>query len=147
VKSGSTFLLAARQCIATHWGPDFLLGVSSTGEPLAGVNAITTSACCPTSKQPELKHAAVKILKAELPWTLLAVQRLEALFGLLAGDTSAEAWLNSLFRRGGAGDRAPRRAMQRLARGAAGLIAGPAQMRHELRLLRARSVIPLAQAA
>jgi assimilatory nitrate reductase catalytic subunit len=32
-----------------------------------------TSAYCPTSKQPELKHAAVKILKAELPWSLLAV--------------------------------------------------------------------------
>ncbi|MBC5782166.1 molybdopterin-dependent oxidoreductase [Ramlibacter sp. USB13] len=58
--------------IAMHWGPSFLSGVSSTGERLAGVNALTTSAYCPTSKQPELKHAAVKILKAELPWTLLA---------------------------------------------------------------------------
>jgi assimilatory nitrate reductase catalytic subunit len=46
--------------------------VSSTGERLAGVNALTTSAYCPSSKQPELKHAAVKILKAELPWTVLA---------------------------------------------------------------------------
>src|SRR5690606_23466686 len=49
---------------------------------LAGINAITTSAFCPMSKQPELKHAAVKILKAELPWTLLAaawVPREEAL--------------------------------------------------------------------
>jgi assimilatory nitrate reductase catalytic subunit len=59
--------------IAMHWGAEFLSGVSSTGERLAGVNAITTSAYCPTSKQPELKHAAVKILKAELPWSLLAV--------------------------------------------------------------------------
>lgn len=58
--------------IAMHWGPEFLGGVSSTGERLAGINAITTSAFCPASKQPELKHAAVKILKAELPWTLLA---------------------------------------------------------------------------
>ncbi|MBA4265857.1 MAG: nitrate reductase, partial [Comamonadaceae bacterium] len=40
---------------------------------LAGVNALTTSAYCPTSKQPELKHAAVKVLKAELPWSLLAM--------------------------------------------------------------------------
>lgn len=48
-------------------------GQSSSGERLAGVNAITTSSFCPTSKQPELKHAAVKILKAELPWTLLGV--------------------------------------------------------------------------
>jgi assimilatory nitrate reductase catalytic subunit len=59
--------------IAMHWGEEFLSGLSSTGERLAGVNAITTSAFCPSSKQPELKHAAVKILKAELPWTLLGV--------------------------------------------------------------------------
>lgn len=59
--------------IAMHWGSEFLSGLSSTGAPLAGVNALTTSAYCPGSKQPELKHAAVKILKAELPWTLLAV--------------------------------------------------------------------------
>ena len=59
--------------IAMHWGPEYLSGRSSQGEPLAGVNALTTSAYCPTSKQPELKHAAVKILKAELPWTLLGV--------------------------------------------------------------------------
>ena len=59
--------------IAMHWGEEYLSGLSSTGERLAGVNAITTSSFCPTSKQPELKHAAVKILKAELPWTLLGV--------------------------------------------------------------------------
>ena len=59
--------------IAMHWGPAFLGGRDHQNNPLAGVNAITTSAYCPTSKQPELKHAAVKVLKAELPWTLLAV--------------------------------------------------------------------------
>jgi assimilatory nitrate reductase catalytic subunit len=59
--------------IAMHWGPEYLSGRSSGGEPLAGVNALTTSAFCPVSKQPELKHAAVKILKAELPWSLLAM--------------------------------------------------------------------------
>jgi assimilatory nitrate reductase catalytic subunit len=59
--------------IAMHWGPEYLSGRSSVGEPLAGVNALTTSAYCPSSKQPELKHAAVKVLKAELPWTLLAM--------------------------------------------------------------------------
>ncbi len=63
--------------MAMHWGSEFLSGCSSTGERLAGVNAITTSAYCPTSKQPELKHAAVKILKAELPWSLLAVAWLD----------------------------------------------------------------------
>jgi assimilatory nitrate reductase catalytic subunit len=59
--------------IAMHWGEEYLSGLSSIGEPLAGVNALTTSAYCPSSKQPELKHAAVKILKAELPWSLLAM--------------------------------------------------------------------------
>jgi assimilatory nitrate reductase catalytic subunit len=59
--------------MAMHWGEEYLSGLSSSGERLAGVNAITTSAYCPSSKQPELKHAAVKILKAEMPWSLLAM--------------------------------------------------------------------------
>ena len=59
--------------MAMHWGEEYLSGVSSTGQRLAGVNALTTSAYCPSSKQPELKHAAVKVLKAELPWSMLAV--------------------------------------------------------------------------
>ena len=59
--------------IAMHWGPEYLSGRSGTGEPLAGINALTTAAFCPVSKQPELKHAAVKVLKAELPWSLLGV--------------------------------------------------------------------------
>ncbi|MGJ7507679.1 molybdopterin-dependent oxidoreductase [Variovorax sp. GT1P44] len=58
--------------IAMHWGGEYLSGSSSTGSRLAGVNALTTPAFCPDSKQPELKHAAVKIIKAELPWSLLA---------------------------------------------------------------------------
>jgi assimilatory nitrate reductase catalytic subunit len=74
----STELGPSQAFIAMHWGGEFLGGISSTGERLAGVNAITTSAYCPTSKQPELKHAAVKILKAELPWTLLALGWLPA---------------------------------------------------------------------
>ena len=64
--------------IAMHWGGQFLSGRGNNGEPLLGVNALTTSAFCPDSKQPELKHAAVKILKAELPQSLLAVAWLPA---------------------------------------------------------------------
>jgi assimilatory nitrate reductase catalytic subunit len=64
--------------IAMHWGEEFLSGQSAQGQRLAGVNALTSPAFCPTSKQPELKHCAVKILKAELPWTLLAVAWLPA---------------------------------------------------------------------
>jgi assimilatory nitrate reductase catalytic subunit len=59
--------------IAMHWGAEYLVGCTSTGDRVAGVNALTTGAFCPSSKQPELKHAAVKILKADLPWSLLAI--------------------------------------------------------------------------
>ena len=69
----SSEVAVSQAFIAMHWGEEYLSGVSSIGEPLAGVNALTTSAYCPSSKQPELKHAAVKILKAELPWSLLAM--------------------------------------------------------------------------
>ncbi len=64
--------------MAMHWGEEFLSGVSATGLSLAGVNALTTSAFCPDSKQPEFKHAAVKVLKADMPWNLLAVAWLPA---------------------------------------------------------------------
>jgi assimilatory nitrate reductase catalytic subunit len=74
----STELGLSQAFIAMHWGSEYLSGISSTGEPLAGVNALTTSAYCPGSKQPELKHAAVKILQAEMPWTLLGVAWLPA---------------------------------------------------------------------
>jgi assimilatory nitrate reductase catalytic subunit len=63
----------AQSFIAMHWGEEFISGSSSKGERVAGVNALTTPAYCPRSKQPELKHAAVKILKAEMPWKLLAM--------------------------------------------------------------------------
>jgi assimilatory nitrate reductase catalytic subunit len=59
--------------VAMHWGEEFLSGSGSTGVRLHGVNALTTPAFCPDSKQPELKHAAVKVLKAELPWRLLGM--------------------------------------------------------------------------
>jgi assimilatory nitrate reductase catalytic subunit len=69
----STDVGLSQAFIAMHWGPEFLGGVASTGERLAGVNALTSPAYCPTSRQPELKHAAVKVLKANLPWSLLGV--------------------------------------------------------------------------
>ncbi|OIQ70879.1 nitrate reductase [mine drainage metagenome] len=59
--------------MAMHWGSEVLSGQGADGQPLAGVNALTTSAYCPSSKQPEFKHAAVKVEKADLPWTLLAL--------------------------------------------------------------------------
>ena len=68
----------AQSFIAMHWGDEFLSGSTSTGERIAGVNALTSPAFCPSSKQPELKHSAVKILKAVLPWRLLCVAWLPA---------------------------------------------------------------------
>jgi assimilatory nitrate reductase catalytic subunit len=53
----------AQAFVAMHWGEEFLSG---------GVNRLTTGALCPQSKQPELKHATVKLTKAELPWQLAA---------------------------------------------------------------------------
>jgi assimilatory nitrate reductase catalytic subunit len=55
--------------LAMHWGPEALLG---------GVNLLTNPACCPQSKQPELKHSAVHIEAATLTWHLLAAAWLPA---------------------------------------------------------------------
>ncbi len=57
--------------VAMHWGEEYLSGRGKTGAT-CGVNALTQPAFDPYSKQPELKHAAVKVLKAELPWRFLA---------------------------------------------------------------------------
>ncbi len=92
----SAQLAPAQSFIAMHWGEEYLSGRGGTGTRLTGVNALTVPAFCPSSKQPELKHAAVKILKAELPWRLLAMawlpedeslrvqSRLRALMGAFA---------------------------------------------------------------
>ena len=57
-----------------HWGSQFMSG--------AGVNALTLSAFDPISHQPELKHAAVQVEKAELPWQMSALVRLDPAEGL-----------------------------------------------------------------
>ena len=75
--SASGQIAPAQSFIAMHWGEEFLSGSTSSGERAGGVNALTSPAYCPSSKQPELKHAAVKIIKAELPWKLLCVAWLD----------------------------------------------------------------------
>jgi assimilatory nitrate reductase catalytic subunit len=93
--------VALSQCfVAMHWGEEFVSGSSATGVRSAGINALTSSAFCPISKQPELKHAAVKLLRAELPWRLLALawmppgealraqEQLKALMGAFAYATA-----------------------------------------------------------
>jgi assimilatory nitrate reductase catalytic subunit len=76
--------------MAMHWGPEFLSGMSTSGQPLAGVNALTPSTYCPISKQPELKHSAVKILKADMPWTLLGLAWLPADRALSARESLSQ---------------------------------------------------------
>jgi assimilatory nitrate reductase catalytic subunit len=53
--------------IAMHWGDEWLGGTH-----VGGVNALTSPAFCPQSKQPELKHAAIRIEPAALPWQVVA---------------------------------------------------------------------------
>lgn len=60
--------------IPMHWGSQFMHGL--------GVNALMPPTFDKTSKQPELKHTAIKIEKLELPWRMTVmrtIQNLEAL--------------------------------------------------------------------
>ena len=60
----------AQAFIAMHWGSKFIGG--------GGVNALTSPATCPQSLQPELKHAAVRIERADLTWQIAAAAWLPA---------------------------------------------------------------------
>jgi assimilatory nitrate reductase catalytic subunit len=61
---GTQTVVPTQAFIAMHWGDEVLAG---------GVNQLTSAALCPQSRQPELKHAAVQIERANLPWQLLAL--------------------------------------------------------------------------
>jgi assimilatory nitrate reductase catalytic subunit len=74
----------AQACIAMHWGPEYLSGL--------GVNALTTEVACPQSEQPELKHTAVRVEKADLPWHIVAAAWLPA-----AAAPAARQQLRALF--------------------------------------------------
>lgn len=52
---------------AMHWGEEYVSG-NAGRNPALGANTLTLPALDPQSKQPELKHTAVKILRAALPW-------------------------------------------------------------------------------
>jgi len=57
---------AGQTWLPMHWGSQFMNS--------AGANAVTVSAVDPVSRQPELKHAAVRVDKLELPWELVAMR-------------------------------------------------------------------------
>jgi assimilatory nitrate reductase catalytic subunit len=89
-RSGQVFL-------PMHWGRRFL-----GGRGAFGVNTLTQPAFDPLSKQPELKAAAVRVARADLPWRLLAfgvggpagaLATLDALAPLLEGCDAASATL------------------------------------------------------
>ncbi|MFM2398720.1 MAG: hypothetical protein RL341_877 [Pseudomonadota bacterium] len=63
---------SSRTFVAMHWGDEFLSGGADDGTGGLGVNALTSPAIDPHSKQPELKHAAVKVIKAEHSWRMVA---------------------------------------------------------------------------
>lgn len=50
-----------------HWGSQQMSG--------AGINALTVPAYDPVSKQPELKHAVIRVEKLELPWRMAMMRR------------------------------------------------------------------------
>jgi len=71
-------IASSQAFIAMHWGSEFISGAAGK-TPGRGVNGLTCNMIDPVSGQPELKHSAVKILPANLPWQLVA-------FGLFPKD-------------------------------------------------------------
>lgn len=65
---GSDDMRQGQAYVAMHWGEEYVSGYASDGAINLGVNGLTIASIDPSSKQPELKHAAIKIIKAELPW-------------------------------------------------------------------------------
>ncbi len=64
-------IASSQAFIAMHWGSEFISGAAGKA-PGRGVNGLTCNMIDPVSGQPELKHSAVKILPANLPWQLVA---------------------------------------------------------------------------
>ena len=71
----SSELQTAQTFLPMHWGGNFLSGF--------GCNALTIAATDPVSRQPELKHAAVQVEKADLPWQMVVLRKNNALSHLL----------------------------------------------------------------
>ena len=74
---GSDALRPGTAFVAMHWGPEFVSGRDGAG-PTLGVNALTLPALDPHSRQPELKHCAVRIDAVQLPGRLVVAGLLPA---------------------------------------------------------------------
>jgi assimilatory nitrate reductase catalytic subunit len=64
----------AQTFIAMHWGSQFMHGL--------GVNALMPPNFDKTSKQPELKHTAIKLEKLDLPWSMTVMRKCKNLVQL-----------------------------------------------------------------
>ncbi|OYU27574.1 MAG: nitrate reductase [Burkholderiales bacterium PBB2] len=66
----------AQAYLPMHWGEEFVSGRGSNGngesQVWPGVNALLGKQCCPDSRQPELKFAAIQVKSIALPWRLSA---------------------------------------------------------------------------
>lgn len=71
IAKASEQLKTGQSFIAMHWGEEFVSG-SQANQTLFGVNSLCNPRFDPISKQPELKHSAVKIAKTDLTWQFLA---------------------------------------------------------------------------
>jgi assimilatory nitrate reductase catalytic subunit len=74
VRPGQAFL-------PMHWGGSNMAGL--------GINVLTHPATDPVSRQPELKHAAIQVEKADLPWQLAVLISGD----VLAAQASLRPWL------------------------------------------------------
>jgi assimilatory nitrate reductase catalytic subunit len=59
-------MMPAQTFIPMHWGSQYMHGL--------GVNALMPAAFDKVSKQPELKHAAIKVEKIDLPWRMTVMR-------------------------------------------------------------------------
>ncbi len=70
----SDAMRAGQVFVAMHWGEEYVGGMGDRH----GVNTVTSPVFDPDSKQPELKHAAVRIVKLDLPWRLVTFGWIDA---------------------------------------------------------------------
>ncbi len=77
IASASDSLQTGQTFVAMHWGEEFVSGETDLNRIGLGVNTLSNPAIDPDSKQPELKHSAIKITKAECPWQFLVVAWLD----------------------------------------------------------------------
>ncbi len=81
--AASSEMRPAQTFMAMHWGGRFMAG--------AGANALTLDTCDPLSKQPELKHATVRVEPVALPWEMVMMAKFDG--GDLAMLDVLQPWL------------------------------------------------------